>query len=84
MRMPYTRALFDAIPRIDDPPHTVLKAIGGQPPDLTVRLIGCPFAPRCDRSRERCCKEEPPLIADASGVDHRYACWFPLDPEERS
>jgi peptide/nickel transport system ATP-binding protein len=75
MRMPYTQALFDAIPRIDAPPHAALASIGGQPPDLTTPLTGCPFAPRCRLVRERCRQEEPPLTADGG---HCCACWYPL------
>jgi len=81
MRMHYTRALFDAIPRVDDPPHKVLSAIGGQPPNPAIPLPGCPFAPRCWRAEERCRVEEPPLVA-ADREDHRYACWFPRLSEE--
>ncbi len=82
MRMHYTRALFDAIPRIDDPPHRELGAIGGQPPGPAAQRVGCPFAPRCWRAEERCRTEEPPLARDA-GENHSYACWFPLSQEER-
>jgi oligopeptide/dipeptide ABC transporter ATP-binding protein len=45
MRMPYTQALIAAIPRLDAPPHTPLKAISGLPPDLTPPSQGCAFAP---------------------------------------
>jgi oligopeptide/dipeptide ABC transporter ATP-binding protein len=83
MRMPYTRALFDAIPRIDDPPHTPLKAIGGQPPDLSAELAGCLFALRCPRAGERCREEEPPLTAGEGDEHHRYACWFPHGAGDR-
>ena len=76
MRMRYTKALFDAIPRIDDPPHRNLNAIVGQPPDPTVPQPGCPFAPRCPRAEERCRAGEPPLSWDED-ESHRYACWFP-------
>jgi len=75
MRMPYTRALFDAIPRIDRPSHTTLAAISGQPPDLSVVKHGCPFALRCPLVQERCREEAPLLLSDP---DHSYACWFPL------
>lgn len=78
MRMPYTRALFDALPRLDDPPHTALKAIGGQPPDLSRAIAGCPFAPRCGRSQPRCLQAEPTLTAVAGSKGHRHACWYPL------
>ncbi|RNC66645.1 MAG: ABC transporter ATP-binding protein [Desulfuromonadales bacterium] len=81
MRMPYTKALFDAIPRVDDPPHTNLKAIGGTPPDLAALPPGCRFAPRCPRVQTRCRAEEPPLVAN-DREDHRYACWFPYPSED--
>lgn len=81
MRMHYTRALFDAIPRIDDPPQRILQAIAGHSPNLSAPQAGCPFAPRCPRAEERCRTEEPPLTWD-KGRDHRYACWFPLLLEE--
>jgi peptide/nickel transport system ATP-binding protein len=83
MRMHYTKALFDAIPRIDDPPHRNLSAISGQPPDLAAPKVGCPFAPRCWRAEERCRAEEPPLTCGEE-ENHRYACWFPRLPEDRT
>lgn len=82
MRMPYTRALFNAIPRLDDPPHKALKAIDGQPPDLSATCAGCPFAPRCPRVQERCRVEKPPLVCDED-ESHRYACWFPYKDGNR-
>ncbi len=78
MRMPYTRALFDAAPRIDSPPGAPLLAIGGQPPNLAELPLGCRFAPRCPRAEERCRAEEPSLAATGR-EDHRYACWFPWE-----
>jgi oligopeptide/dipeptide ABC transporter ATP-binding protein len=78
MRMPYTRALFNAIPRLDDPPHKVLAAISGQAPDLAAPRQGCSFAPRCPAVQARCREEEPPLIANGR-ADHLYACWYPCD-----
>jgi len=77
MRMPYTRALFDAIPRIDDPPHRRLPNIPDLPPDFAAPPPGCRFAPRCPRAGERCSLEEPSLGCDED-ENHRYACWFPL------
>jgi peptide/nickel transport system ATP-binding protein len=75
--MPYTAALLGATPRLADPSHTRLTAIGGRPPDLVDRARGCPFAPRCPYVQERCRREAPPLV-DAEAPGHRYACWFPL------
>jgi oligopeptide/dipeptide ABC transporter ATP-binding protein len=79
MRMPYTQALFDANPRLDDPAREMLKAIGGQPPDLAALPAGCSFAPRCPRAEARC-RQELPLLKD-EGSGHRCACWFPLHRE---
>lgn len=79
MRMPYTRALFDANPRLDDPAREMLRAIGGQPPDLSALPAGCSFAPRCRRADARCRQELPRLDDEGSG--HRCACWFPLHRE---
>jgi len=76
MRMPYTKALFDAIPRIDAPTNSTLTSIDGQPPDLATPSPGCHFAPRCVKSRERCLKEIPPLTTEEC---HSVACWFPLE-----
>ena len=76
-RMPYTRALLDARPRLGNPAHMPLSTINGRPPDLIRPLSGCRFAPRCPRMRKRCKLEEPVLCADAEGT-HRYACWYPL------
>ncbi len=82
MRMPYTRALFDAIPRIEDTPHRRLPNIPDLPPNFAALPPGCRFAPRCPRAGERCRIEYPPLVAGA-GNDHRYSCWFPCgQPEE--
>jgi len=77
MRMPYTRALTESIPRIQDPPHTRLKAIEGQPPDLIGPFSGCRFAPRCKSARKRCLAEAPPLL-NQGAAGHAFACWYPL------
>lgn len=76
MRMHYTKALFEAVPRLEDPPNKHLKTVTGQPPDLSKGLDGCPFAPRCPRAEDRCRTEEPSLARD-DNEEHHYACWFP-------
>ena len=80
-RMPYTRALIDSVPRLSAPPHSRLRTISGQPPDLTGPSSGCRFAPRCDRSRERCESERPDLEPVGDG-GHLAVCWHPLALEE--
>ncbi len=78
-RMPYTRALLDSIPRIENPPHQRLQAIGGRPPDLVNPPPGCRFAPRCAKADEECRARAPALVAENGGA-HRYACWHPIGP----
>jgi peptide/nickel transport system ATP-binding protein len=77
MRMPYTRALMDSIPRLDTPPHTILAAIDGQPPNLMEPIIGCCFAPRCSCVQDKCIKKEPLLRSDIR-KNHLFACWYPI------
>jgi len=77
MRMPYTQALLAALPRLDAPPHTVLPAIGGRPPDPTRPLPGCSFAPRC-RYADLTCRNDKPLLRDPEGAGALHACWHPL------
>ena len=81
MKMPYTEALMQSIPKIDDPSHTRLLAIGGRPPDLVNPPQGCRFAPRCMYTREKCLTEEPPL-RQADNLHHHYACWYPVGSPE--
>jgi len=77
MRMPYTQALIAAIPKVDQPPHTPLRAISGLPPDPTRPSPGCAFAPRCHLSSAQCRGSAPPLSADGDS-QHQFACWHPL------
>jgi peptide/nickel transport system ATP-binding protein len=82
MRMPYTEALLNAIPKLGDPSHTRLAAIGGRPPDLVDPPKGCPFSPRCPYVQERCREERPELTPSESDPDHLYACFYPVGSPE--
>ncbi len=62
MKMPYTEALLQSIPKIDEPSHTRLSAIPGRPPDLVNLPTGCRFAARCVYAQDRCREEQPPLL----------------------
>jgi oligopeptide/dipeptide ABC transporter ATP-binding protein len=77
MRMPYTAALVESIPRLENPSHTRLNVIAGRPPDLIDPPRGCRFAPRCPYAQDRCREEQPPLI-EAEDPGHVYRCWFPV------
>ncbi|MBN2386480.1 MAG: ABC transporter ATP-binding protein [Anaerolineales bacterium] len=72
-RHPYTRALLEALPRVDRRRDKRLKSIAGAPPSLLVEPRGCPFAPRCDYVQERC-RDENPLLTPV-GPEHTAACW---------
>jgi oligopeptide/dipeptide ABC transporter ATP-binding protein len=79
-RHPYTSMLLQSISEVEDLPRDAeLPTIPGAPPDLRRLPPGCPFAPRCPRSRERCHAEDPPLAADRE--DRQVACWYPVSPE---
>jgi oligopeptide/dipeptide ABC transporter ATP-binding protein len=84
MRMPYTRALFDSIPRLEDPLGKRLQTIEGQPPSLSTIGPGCHFAPRCLEADKPCYEAEPPLTQDLQNPAHHYACWHPLIKCRRS
>lgn len=81
MKMPYTEALLESIPRMSSPSHSRLTVITGRPPDLVNPTVGCRFAPRCPYAQDKCMAEEPPLQAAAS-PDHVYACWYPVGSPE--
>jgi oligopeptide/dipeptide ABC transporter ATP-binding protein len=76
VRMPYTEALLGSIPKIADPSHTRLLAIGGRPPDLVAPPTGCNFAARCPYVQPKCLDEEPPLEETTPG--HLHRCWYPV------
>jgi oligopeptide/dipeptide ABC transporter ATP-binding protein len=80
MRMPYTRALLDAIPRLERESHAPLPVTPGQPPDLTALPPGCPFEPRCARAQAECRHSRPPFVEHTVG--HWWACWNPCKDGE--
>lgn len=79
MRMPYTEALFNSMPRLEHDSHRRLTAIEGRPPSLANLSKGCSFAPRCPYVQERCLEEEPQLKTDKKHPGHSFACWYPVD-----
>ena len=81
MKMPYTEALLQSIPKLSDKSHTKLLTIAGRPPPLVNPPRGCRFAPRCFYVQDKCREEEPPLIAGET-PGHEYRCWFPVGTPE--
>jgi oligopeptide/dipeptide ABC transporter ATP-binding protein len=80
VRMPYTRALLDSIPRLEDPPHMTLNVVPGQAPNLAALPAGCPFAPRCPRATDECRENDPPFSEQEP--EHSWACWHPYGPQD--
>lgn len=74
---PYTRALVGAVPTMATDPGTELATIPGRPPEPGETGAGCPFAPRCERARERCHDDAPELAGFGPG--RQVACWYPVD-----
>jgi peptide/nickel transport system ATP-binding protein len=81
MKMPYTEALLQSIPKIGDKSHTRLRVISGRPPQLINPAPGCRFAPRCPYVQDKCREEEPPLLP-GNAPGHEYRCWFPVGTPE--
>jgi oligopeptide/dipeptide ABC transporter ATP-binding protein len=75
VRMPYTRALLDAIPRLDAPAHAPLPVVQGQAPGAASPGTGCAFASRCPNALDVCRDREPPL--EEHDAQHFWACWNP-------
>jgi len=69
---PYTRALLDSIPNLDEEVDR-LYSIEGQPPALHGLPPGCAFAPRCSHVTRRCGDEYPAEVFLNPG--HMARCW---------
>src|SRR2546421_2815308 len=65
-RHPYTRLLFSATPDLDLGDRPIVS-IPGAPPRLDRELVGCPFAPRCDRRFAPCGTLRPRLPSLENG-----------------
>jgi peptide/nickel transport system ATP-binding protein len=71
---PYTRALLEAVPRIDR--RQRLRGIPGAPPSPWDRPPGCAFHPRCAWRLDRCGATDPALTPIRPG--RVVACWATL------
>ena len=86
-RHPYTEALINSVPKMEENVER-LYAIPGNPPSVTERPSGCNFQPLCDGNNPECVTSEPILIEEST--DHwvaycqpckeSHGCkWFPRD-----
>lgn len=69
---PYTRGLFQSIPRIGRRVEK-LPEIPGSVPNLLHLPAGCKFVNRCSEVQDRCAQEEPDLFPAGTGRFNR--CW---------
>jgi oligopeptide/dipeptide ABC transporter ATP-binding protein len=70
-RHPYTRALLEAVPRLDPDPGRRRVALEGEPPSAARLPPGCVFSSRCLYA-EAACREAMPALQDEQ--DHAVAC----------
>ena len=68
---PYTRALLDAVPRVQGAAKS-RPMLQGEPPSLIDPPAGCRFASRCPVAEMRCRVEAPPVRTVGPG--HQAAC----------
>ncbi len=57
---PYTQALLESLPQMDDDRTKRLNTIPGQPPDLAHLPTGCPFYERCAKRMPDICQTREP------------------------
>lgn len=69
-RHPYTKALLEAVPRLDM--RKELKLIPGNIPNLITPPSGCRFHPRCKYMVEKCVTDVP--VLERVDEDHYVAC----------
>jgi peptide/nickel transport system ATP-binding protein len=74
-RHPYTRGLFDAIPRLDGGRER-LTPIHGTVPDPNSLPRGCAFSPRCSRAADFCRDNLPLLKPQPDG--RQLSCFHPV------
>ena len=74
---PYTQGLMSAVPRLDDTAEKLIT-IPGNPPNMMLAPVGCPFSPRCQFSINSCSTEMPNL-SKVDESDHLRACHVAIE-----
>ena len=77
---PYTRALYNSIPRLTDTKKRRLEVDSGLVPNPLEFPTGCRFHPRCRHALDFCRTDEPPMFALSD--HHRVRC-FMHDPARK-
>ena len=74
---PYTWALLQSIPRLDDPSRR-LEPIRGSSPDLIDLPDQCPYIPRCPKASNECRLSTRPILLERE-EKHFVACFNPIE-----
>ncbi|WP_352419756.1 ABC transporter ATP-binding protein [Proteiniborus sp.] len=75
---PYTRGLFESIPKLDEDSEKLIP-IPGSTPNAAALPSGCFFHPRCKYKQDICEEISPPV----QGEGHCYKCHFSLFEKEQ-
>lgn len=78
---PYTKALLRAIPTMERKEGERLQYIDGVPPALTSKTMGCPFADRCDFTKDICRQGVPDF--QSFSETHKARCFCMENREDR-
>jgi oligopeptide/dipeptide ABC transporter ATP-binding protein len=82
-RHPYTKALLEAVPRLEPAIDRQRAALHGEPPSAARLPPGCVFSSRCPHVQSACREGQPALESEAAA--HAVACrrWREIaaDPE---
>lgn len=71
---PYTIGLLGSLPNVESDRDEPLQAIAGQPPDMSVEIVGCSFVERCPFAMDRCDSDDPVLTVRHGDQEHSAAC----------
>jgi oligopeptide/dipeptide ABC transporter ATP-binding protein len=75
-RHPYTWALLDSLPRINEEIRR-LRQVQGRPPDMTKLPDQCAFVPRCTKATLACRQLNSPPLEEIEPA-HFVACYNPV------
>jgi oligopeptide/dipeptide ABC transporter ATP-binding protein len=78
---PYTRALFDAVPKLGPDARArlpIVTDLAAETPSAVDPPKGCVYVARCPRAEKGKCDVEPPALTEiVPRSHHRVACWHP-------
>ena len=75
-RHPYTWALIQSLPRLDDVGRR-LQPLRGSPPDMVQLPEECAFLPRCHKALSQCRVQPSPPLEEVA-ERHKVACFNPM------